>query len=108
VQIVGERPLLAEVEQALFRIAQEALANVARHSQAGSAQVRLDYARDRVSLTIADTGCGFDPDQARPGVGTRSMRERAARLPNGRFRLDSGLGQGTRVTAECSAQGPTQ
>jgi NarL family two-component system sensor histidine kinase LiaS len=103
VHVAGERPLPAEVEQALFRIAQEALANVARHSQAGSAQVLLDYARDRVSLTIADTGCGFDPAEGRPGVGTRSMRERAARLPNGQFRLDSGPGQGTRVTAQCSA-----
>jgi signal transduction histidine kinase len=103
VQVTGERPLPAEVEQTLFRIAQEALANVARHSQAGSAQVLLDYAGERVSLTIGDTGCGFDPAQARSGVGTRSMRERVALLPNGRFRLESRLGQGTQVTAECSA-----
>jgi len=103
VQVTGERPLPAEVEQALFRIAQEALANVARHSQAGSAQVLLDYAPAQVSLTIADAGSGFDPSEARPGVGTHSMQERAARLPNGLFRLDSGPGQGTRVTVECSA-----
>jgi NarL family two-component system sensor histidine kinase LiaS len=103
VQVEGERPLPAEVEQALFRIAQEALANVARHSQAGSAQVLLHFARERVSLTIADTGCGFDQAEAKPGVGTRSMRERVARLPNGHFRLDSGPGQGTRVIAQCSA-----
>jgi signal transduction histidine kinase len=56
-----------------------------------------------VSLTIADTGCGFDQAEAKPGVGTRSMRERVARLPNGHFRLDSGPGQGTRVIAQCSA-----
>lgn len=103
VQVTGERPLPAEVEQALFRIAQEALANVARHSQAGSAQVLLDCAPAQVSLTIADSGSGFDPSEARPGVGTRSMQERAARLPNGLFHLDSQPGQGTRVTVECSA-----
>jgi signal transduction histidine kinase len=102
VRVSGERPLPAEVEQALFRIAQEALSNVARHSQAASAQVLLDYARDRVCLTILDTGRGFDPAGAAPGVGTRSMRERAARLPEGQFRLDSGPGQGTRVTIQCS------
>jgi signal transduction histidine kinase len=103
VQVSGERPLPVEVEQALFRIAQEALANVARHSQAEAVQVRLSYTPDRVALTIADSGRGFDPTRVTPGVGTRSMRERAARLPGGTLRLDSDPGQGTRVVAECSA-----
>jgi signal transduction histidine kinase len=103
VVVTGERPLPAEVEQALFRIAQEALANVARHSQAEAVQVQLRYAHERVTLTITDTGRGFDPAQMKPGVGTRSMRERAARLPGGTLRLDSDPGQGTRIVAECSA-----
>jgi signal transduction histidine kinase len=103
VVVTGERSLPAEVEQALFRIAQEALANVARHSQTEVVQVQLRYAPDRVTLTITDTGRGFDPSQVKPGVGTRSMRERAARLPGGTLRLESDLGQGTRIVAECSA-----
>jgi signal transduction histidine kinase len=56
-----------------------------------------------VSLTIADTGCGFDPAATKPGVGTRSMRERLARLPGGKLSLDSAPHQGTRVAAECAA-----
>lgn len=103
VQVNGDRALPAEVEHALFRIAQEALANVARHSQAASAQVVLSYAPERVALSITDMGCGFDSARAKLGLGTRSMQERAARLPNGQLSLDSSPGRGTRVTAQCSA-----
>jgi signal transduction histidine kinase len=103
VSVAGERPLPAEVEQALFRVAQEALANVARHSQARSAQVSLIFAPDRVALTIADSGLGFDSFQIQPGLGLRSMQERVDLLPGGHFRLSSRPGQGTQVMAECLA-----
>jgi signal transduction histidine kinase len=102
VRVSGNRQLPADVEQALFRIAQEALANVARHSHAQRAELVLSCSPDLVTLTIADTGRGFAIDQARAGVGTRSMQERAARLPNGKLTLDSLPGQGTRVIAQCS------
>ena len=103
VSVTGERPLPAEIEQALFRVAQEALANVGRHSRAQAAQVSLRYAPDRVALTIADAGLGFDSALTQPGLGTRSMQARVARLPGGQFRLTSQPGSGTQVTVECLA-----
>ena len=55
-----------EIEHTLFRIAQEALANVARHSQAHRVEVRLDYTPDRVALTIQDMVRGSTPSRSRP------------------------------------------
>ena len=80
---------------------QEALANIARHSQAHHADVRLDYTPDRVTLTIQDDGQGFDPQQITAGLGTHSMRERAATLPRGALTLDTAHGRGTRMTVQC-------
>src|ERR671921_491197 len=84
-RVQGERRVPLEVEQALFRIAQEALANVARHSGAGHAEVDLIYAVDTVTLRVADDGRGFDPSR-NPGGGFRlqSMRERLGKVWGGR------------------------
>ena len=60
VHVRGERETPLEVEQALFRVAQEALANVARHSRAKSVEVDLVYDADAVTLRVADDGRGFD------------------------------------------------
>jgi signal transduction histidine kinase len=103
VDVQGERALPSEVENTLFRIVQEALSNVARHSQARTAGVRLEYAPGCVTLMIQDDGQGFDPQQINAGVGAYSMRERAALLPNGVLSLESMLGQGTRVIVRCQA-----
>ncbi|RJQ11676.1 MAG: sensor histidine kinase [Bacillota bacterium] len=88
------------VEEALFRIAQEALNNVAKHSEATAVTVRLflDPAR-RVVLAVRDNGRGFDPAKAvRPtALGFRGLRERAGAL-GGRVKIDSSPGQGTTVT----------
>jgi NarL family two-component system sensor histidine kinase LiaS len=70
--------LPAAVEEALFRIAQEALANVARHSGAGSAALSLQREAEATTLRISDDGRGFDPATTTGGMGLRSMRERAA------------------------------
>jgi signal transduction histidine kinase len=94
-----------EQETVLFRIAQEALMNCAKHSRAGQVQVRLAREGDgRLSLTIADDGNGFDPaalGQAGAGQdvgsGLLNMRERAA-FVGGEFQLESAPGQGTRIT----------
>jgi two-component system, NarL family, sensor histidine kinase LiaS len=101
VHVHGERVLPREIEETLFRIAQEALANVARHSRAHTTDLQLDYTADRVTLTIQDDGQGFEPQQITAGVGTHSMRERAATLPHGALTLDTAQGRGTRVIVQC-------
>lgn len=94
VQAEGERPLPLDVERTLFRIAQEALSNVARHSQARSAEVSLVHDADAVTLAISDDGRGFDTGSPRSGLGLRSMSERAEAL-GGTLSIESALGQGT-------------
>jgi signal transduction histidine kinase len=94
-------PLPAEVETAAYRIAQEALTNVARHSGARSAEVGLRARDGRLEVAVVDDGGGFAPDaddDARPaGVGLDSMRSRA-RAVGGELTVTSGPG-GTRVVA---------
>jgi NarL family two-component system sensor histidine kinase LiaS len=86
------------VEQALFRVAQESLANVARHSQAGRVTVSLGNENEEVRLAIEDNGVGFDEEPAAKGVGLDSMRERLDAM-GGRLDILSRKGKGTRVIA---------
>ncbi|HEX9373615.1 MAG TPA: GAF domain-containing protein, partial [Roseiflexaceae bacterium] len=87
------------VEQAFFRITQEALANVARHAQAQRVRVTL-RGRAPVRLLIADDGRGFQPEHVGDGrFGLISMRERAAKA-GARLHLRSALGQGTKIVVE--------
>jgi signal transduction histidine kinase len=72
-------PLSAATELAVYRIATEALTNVVRHAHADNCHVTLHSDRDRIVLEVSDDGRGLDPG-ADPGVGLRSMRERAAEL----------------------------
>lgn len=102
----GEREAPLETEQALFRVAQEALANVARHSGARHAEVDLTYTDRDVTLRVADDGRGFDTSRVSGGgFGLQSMRERLVRL-GGRITVDSAPGKGTRVTAVCPYKEP--
>jgi signal transduction histidine kinase len=94
--VEGEKKLPMEVEQALYRIVQESLANVARHSQAQSAEVCLGYNTDMVELKISDNGQGFDLQNTPYGLGLYSMRERAE-IFGGSFRVESEPGKGTRI-----------
>ncbi len=93
-----------ELETACFRIAQEALTNVARHAQAGSVSVQLERSWDRMLLTVMDDGVGFDLDSMRKNalaasaLGLRGMEERALAV-GGHIEIDSGSGRGTRVRA---------
>jgi two-component system, NarL family, sensor histidine kinase UhpB len=68
--------LTREVELAVYRVAQEALTNVVRHSHSRQAQLRLAVENRRLVLTVSDRGSGLAPATA-PGTGTRGMRERA-------------------------------
>ena len=70
----------SEVDTALFRIAQEALTNVVRHSRASRAAVTLERRVDRAMLRVADDGRGIAPGRESAGLGMLGMRERAERL----------------------------
>ncbi len=96
IDIRSERALPPDVEYALFRVAQEALANITRHSKSEVAQVELHYEPNSVSLVVTDRGCGFDLAEHHPGMGLRSMRERVTML-NGLFNIESRLNTGTCV-----------
>lgn len=94
---LGEYP--AEVQQGVYRIAQEALANLADHAQARRAQVVLRREDGQLRLLIADDGCGFDLGQPGDGqrYGLRGMRERAE-LIGGTLSVESQIGKGTQVS----------
>jgi two-component system, NarL family, sensor histidine kinase LiaS len=97
----GERETPLEVEQAVFRVAQEALANVAKHSKATRAEVDLVYTPESITLRVSDDGRGFDPSRTSgDGFGLHSMRERLVRL-GGHVNIDSAPGKGTRVECVC-------
>lgn len=95
--------LAPHLEVALFRIAQEAVNNIARHADARAATIRLSLAGSSVRIAVADDGRGFDVDQAlaSPGksVGLMGLQERA-RLLNGRMDVRSKRGTGTELTVE--------
>lgn len=89
------------LETALYRIAQEALTNVARHAGTSAVRMRLEYAPESARLAVSDQGAGFDPDRLRshpPAFGLLGMRERAA-AAGGVLNLDSRPGGGTCVEA---------
>jgi signal transduction histidine kinase len=95
------RRLPPGVEEALFRIAQEALTNVAKYARAGKVLVTFDTTSNVSRLTIADDGCGFDPSALKQpakdhGWGLMIMRERAAAV-GAELSVESSPGQGTRV-----------
>jgi len=95
------------VENALFRIAQEALTNVARHARATKVMVTLKRRDETTCLVVEDNGVGFDPDQVsvpggRRGWGMLIMRERAQAI-GGSCRIESRPGQGMRVIVRVPA-----
>jgi len=87
-----------QAEQALFRVLQEALANVARHSQASKVKVTLKSEDEQVTLAIEDNGIGFDLEKIIKGVGLDSMQERLAAM-KGDLEVSSQKSNGTRITA---------
>ncbi len=107
ISVQGDEPsprLPAPVEYALFRIAQEALTNALKHSQASQVVIALAADRGLIRLTVTDNGQGFDPApqppaKTRQGRGVANMRERAEAV-GGRCYLKSQPGQGTQVIVE--------
>jgi signal transduction histidine kinase/PAS domain-containing protein len=100
-----EKRLPPEVEIALFRIVQEAIANIARHARAESAYISLEFKEKGIAVEIEDDGIGFDhshgfaPGAGGKGVGLLGMRERAELL-GGTIEIDTRTGSGTRVSVE--------
>lgn len=89
-----------DVSLCLYRVAQESLRNIAKHTQAKKVRVALSGKRAGISLRVEDTGDGFDLKEAKGkgGLGLISMEERV-RLLNGKFTIDSHPGEGTTVEA---------
>ncbi len=90
-----------DVALCLFRVTQEALGNVVKHSRATAAQVKLDANAEGLRLRIGDNGQGFDTSRAIPssGMGLMGMQERI-RLVGGRFLVTSELAHGSEILAE--------
>jgi ligand-binding sensor domain-containing protein/signal transduction histidine kinase len=93
------RRMSLEVEQAIYRVIQEALANVARHSHARRVDMSLVYNGDSVQLSISDNGCGFDMNTKSHGMGLRSIRERISSI-HGTMQIQSAPGHGTRLLVQ--------
>jgi PAS domain S-box-containing protein len=88
--------LPAEMSLCFFRVMQEALHNIAKHSRAATIDIELDGASGFLRLSISDDGVGFVQDGATPGLGLISMRERL-HLIGGKLLITSKPGSGTRV-----------
>lgn len=96
------RALHPEVEVTLLRVAQEGLANVARHARAGKVGLTLSYMEDIVVVDVRDDGVGFDTGAATTGFGLVAMRARVTRLA-GALTVESTPGHGTAISASVMA-----
>jgi PAS domain S-box-containing protein len=94
------RHLPADMALCLFRIVQEGLRNIKRHSGANGAEIRMEGAGDKLHLSIADRGRGFEVNNHSPhkGIGIRSMEERLRSL-GGQLQIHSRTLEGTRIDA---------
>ena len=97
--------LSREMEATLFRIVQEGLRNLKKHSGAAKAEVHLRKAADKLFVSVSDEGIGFDIRELikKEGLGIRSMKERVYLL-GGRFEIHSEPGKGTRIEAWVALQ----
>jgi signal transduction histidine kinase len=91
--------VLPGTHDAIYRVGQEALANIARHARAKHVNVSLARQGPRIRLRVADDGRGFDPAVSTGGMGQRNMRMRAADI-GGDVRVTSTPGAGTEVIFE--------
>jgi len=99
---LGARPLGPQTEEAIYRVAQECLQNIARHSRATRVNISLRNADKTIKLSVTDNGAGFCAERAwsKPkSFGLAGMRERAGLL-GGTFEVRSAPGKGTKVMLE--------
>jgi signal transduction histidine kinase len=97
-------PLL---ETAVYRLVQEALNNVSKHSHAEQAVLRVRKLDNHFEIEVSDDGVGFEPSLVREGFGLVGMRERATLL-GGKLKVESGPGSGTRITAQIPLSPPSE
>ncbi len=93
----GQR-LIGEVEDAAYRLVQEALNNAAHHGRTGRAKVEVTESGEKLRLRVSDRGRGFDPSARTDGFGLVGMRERVT-LAGGTLELESAPGTGTTIVA---------
>lgn len=91
------QPIPNEIGTALYRIVQESLTNISKHSTATQVNIQLQQHDNTLQLQIADNGQGFDPQSNTTGFGLQGMRERTTAL-GGKFLLTSQPGRGCRIT----------
>lgn len=103
-KIEGEQRLTLQIEQALYRSIQEALANVARHSAAKAVSLVLIIQPPGVNVSVSDDGRGFELNRTPNGMGLRSIRERVESV-GGTFNVESVIGQGTRLALRIPMSG---
>jgi two-component system, NarL family, sensor histidine kinase DevS len=101
---LGAERLDPELETVVYRLAQEALNNVAKHSGATRAILQVRCAEDRIDLLVSDDGQGFDPAAESDGFGLAGMRERVE-LAGGELQIESRPGAGARVMASVPFSG---
>jgi signal transduction histidine kinase len=101
----GRKPsrLLPDIESTIYRLVQEAINNVVKHSEAESMLIKVVEADDSVRLTIRDDGIGFDTGRDRDGFGLIGMQERVE-LVDGSLSIESAPGRGTVVGAQLPAR----
>jgi signal transduction histidine kinase len=85
-----------DVHVALYRLAQESVNNILKHSHAAAFTITLRYETNRVTLQIQDNGAGFDVTQATGGMGLNNLRERAEEI-DGQLAITSALEKGTTI-----------
>jgi two-component system, NarL family, sensor kinase len=97
-EVKGLLTLPGKVEEAVWRIGQEALANCKKHSQQTTVNIKFIVEDHHLNMMIKDTGCGFhyNPNKELPSLGLKSMRERTESM-KGTFSLISEPGNGTKI-----------
>ncbi len=98
---LSENDLTDSLKTAIFRVSQEAMNNIAKHSKASLVNLYLQKENGKIELTIQDNGQGFDLETVRRGLGLSTMRERAE-LSGGSFDVESAIGRGTIIRVSWS------
>jgi signal transduction histidine kinase len=98
VTVAGQGSLPAEVQVAFYRVCQEGLNNIAKHTEADRVAIHLQYDPGVVELRLCDDGCGFDPAHISPGRSGLSMMRERAEAVGAMLSITSQPGHGTEIT----------